>query len=71
MLASSTRMLRKAKRTVSTSEAALCQGQDREQKPDPDDGHIPQRPQPEHRLGFQIIRVDIYGQIPPNEKDGK
>ncbi len=40
-------------------EAALSQGQDREDKADPDDGHIPQGPQPQHGPGLQVFGVDI------------
>lgn len=62
MLASSTRMLRNAKRNGGhqrRQEAALRQSQDREDKAGPDDSHIPQGPQPQHGFGSQVFRVNI------------
>ena len=66
MLASSTRMLRNAKRNVATRggrqpdpATPKRQSQDREDKAGPDDSHIPQGPQPQHGFGSQVFRVNI------------
>lgn len=39
-------------------DARLRDGQDREEKPHPDDGHIPQFPQPQGGFGLQIVWID-------------
>ena len=63
MLASSTRMLRNAKRECGhqrRQEAALRQSQDREDKSRvPMIATIPQGPQPQHGFGSQVFRVNI------------
>lgn len=39
-------------------DACLGNGQDREEKPHPDDGHVPQFPQPQGGFGLQIVWID-------------
>ena len=40
-------------------EAKLCKGEDRNKAPDPHNADVPQLPQPQRGLGFQIVRVNI------------
>ena len=39
----------------------LRQRQHREQHGDADHGDVPQQPEPQHGLGFEIIRIDKHG----------
>ena len=40
-------------------EAKLCKGEDRNKAPNPHNADVPQLPQPQRGLGFQIVRVNI------------
>ena len=43
---------------------SLRQRQHREQRGDADHGDVPQQPEPQHELGFEIIRIDKHGDFP-------